>query len=359
MLSLAAAHLSYLLPLDPRYHRAKHCLLGRALHDYRNALSAPITPSNCDSLLGGAILVHYLLWCDLSFMDGQDPSRAPLDLSSDRLYWLSTGQRQIFFMAWPLFQREESIFTKVGILQPCMAMSDEVEARGLNWRRIFREFDDIYDNPRYKGGRKDGSTSLEETGPLLSEMAGPSPSGSDMFSESSGGCPLAAVFDDQGDVGFGFELSASNRYPPLRVSTLFDSYREGEAFVRGGGVANETLTRASYKRLAERVAIAMVFTEDARKNGSCPVSFSQEDTVRYVLTFPMLCFGPLLPLISSGDSRVLLLLLHSYQAVEELLPSDKYWWCRKRVVMMRKSIMEELRARGLEVCRRSNRDALW
>lgn len=377
MLSLAAAHLSYLLPLDPRYHRAKYSLLGRALHDYREALSAPITPSNCDPLLGGAILVHYLLWCDLSFMDGQDPSsESPLDLSSDRLYWLSTGQRQIFLMAWPLFQREESIFTKVGILQPCMAMSDEVEARGLNWRRVARQFESVYDNPRYQGGRQNVPVFSEETGMLLGETSGSSPGslgGSDIFDGSRSACLMADAFGDYGEVGFGFELSASNRYPPLMVSTLFDSYREGEAFVKGGGVVSETLTRGAYKRLAERTAMAMVFMEDGRRTGNCPMlghqkdpatgcynpAINQEDMVRYVLTFPMMCFGPLLPLISSGDSRILLLLFHIYEIVDELLQADRYWWCRKRVVVMKKSILEELRVRGLEVCTRNNGAGLW
>lgn len=75
--------------------------------------------------------------------------------------------------------------------------------------------------------------------------------------------------------------------------------------------------------------------------------------VRYVLTFAMLCFGPLLPLISAGDSRVLVLLFHVYKAAEEMLPGDGFWWCRKRVERMQRVIGEELGRRGLEVCLRS------
>lgn len=59
MLSLAAAHLTYLVPDEPRYQHAKDYLFGRALRDYREALSAPITADNCDPLLGGAVLVHW------------------------------------------------------------------------------------------------------------------------------------------------------------------------------------------------------------------------------------------------------------------------------------------------------------
>jgi hypothetical protein len=175
---------------------------------------------------------------------------------------------------------------------------------------------------------------------------------------------------DPGDVGWVCEPPSG---PPLRVSVLFESYKEADAFVRSGCVANESLTRAAYKRLARRLAIAMAFVEDARRRGRTaaegfqkdPVSgfltstFSQEDIVRYVLTFPMLCFGPLLPLISAGDSRMLLLLYHIYHVVDELLPHDQAWWCRKRVVVMKKVIKEELKARGLEVCLKINFEGAW
>lgn len=368
MLSLAAAHLSYLLPSDTRYHRAKHALLSHALRDYRTALSAPITPQNCDPLLGGAILVHYLLWCDLSFLDNLTTTtpNTPLDLSGDRLYWLSTGQRQIFFMAWPLFQQQDSIFMKVGILQPCMALSDEVEARGLNWRRFAKVFDAVYDNVRFWGGRDGVSSAAGSEG----GAAGSEEGMDGVERERSGGERSMSDVFDPGDVGWVGEPPSG---PPLRVSVLFESYKEADAFVRSGCVANEDLTRAAYKRLAGRLAIAMAFVEDARSRGRTatewfqkdPVSgfststFSQEDIVRYVLTFPMLCFGPLLPLISSGDSRMLLLLYHIYHVVDELLPDDQAWWCRKRVAVMKVAIKDELKARGLEICLKINLEGAW
>ncbi|KAK0623350.1 hypothetical protein B0T14DRAFT_426222 [Immersiella caudata] len=288
-----------------------------------------------------------------------------LDLSGDRLYWLSTGQRQIFFMAWPLFQREESIFMRVGILRPCMALSDEVEARGLNWRKYARIFEEIYDNPRYQGGRE-GAADLGE---MDSEYSGP---GTPELSLLSDECPLG-IFSGNPPLDMGFDLSSSSTDPSLRVSVLFDSYKEGEAFVKSGGLVNEGVTRSAYKRLSERISIAMVFLADSRREAGCNMlglqndpsswfhstSFSQEDMARYVLTFPMLCFGPLLPLISRGDSRMLLLLYHVYQMVEELLPSDRFWWCRKRSAVMRQSMIEELRERGLQVCTRHADEGLW
>jgi hypothetical protein len=66
----------------------------------------------------------------------------------------------------------------------------------------------------------------------------------------------------------------------------------------------------------------------------------------------MMCFGPLLALISSGDSRMLVVLFHIYRVVGALLPEEKYWWCKHRVEVMQEAIGRELRGRGLEVCLR-------
>ncbi|KAJ4304369.1 hypothetical protein N0V88_001982 [Collariella sp. IMI 366227] len=182
-LSFAAAHLSHLLPSQPQYHRAKSVLLDKALHDYRTALSAPLTSTNCDALLGTANLVQFLMWSDLSFIDGSGRSHS----HSQTLYWLSAGVRQIFFMAWPLFQTSGSVFQGVGLLQPCMVLEEVVDARGLNWRRYLRT-------------------------------------------------------------------------PPYKIMTLWQSYKEGEAYVKSAGAQDEALTRAAYKRLVSRVAVAMALT---------------------------------------------------------------------------------------------------
>ncbi|KAK1835080.1 sterol uptake control protein 2 [Podospora conica] len=352
MLSLAAAHLTYLVPDEPRYQHAKDYLFGRALRDYREALSAPITADNCDPLLGGAVLVHYLLWYNLNFMDGQaEGSSQPLDLSGDRLYWLSTGQRQIFFMSWPLFQSTNSIFMRVGILQPCMSLSDEVDARGLNWRRLSRPFMDLYDDPRFQGGR--GETLRPGTSASADTASSPMMSSPAMSPISSRACSVPVEED---------ETFAYRSTDMLKVLILWESYKEGEDFVKAGGVRNEMLTRRAFRRLADRLAIAMAYVEDGGFERQCPATdkggrhgsmFRREHVMRYVLTFPMLCFGPLLSLISSGDSRALVLLYHVYHVVDTMLQSDEYWWCRKRVTIMLKAIKDELDARGLRICVRS------
>ncbi len=391
MLSFAAAHLHYLHPGHPQYHRAKYTLLNRALHDYRETLSAPITTENCDALLGTANLIQFLMWCDLSFMDGQaspphpqaqhthtptHTPETPLDLSGDRLYFLSTGVRQIFFMAWPLFQTPHSVFHNVGLLQPCVALEDVVDARGLSWQRYLRGFMDLYDNPRYQGGMRSSSTPATTTS---SSCAASLSSGTSQSSGSFPATPVAGsgsgsgpATSTSGSAAAYFEgllqsvssTAPSSTGPTYSVMTLWQSYKEGEAYVQNAGVHDEALMRAAYKRLVARLAVAMAFVADSEGGeGACPAAgarggglrqptLKQADMVRYVATFPMMCFGPLLTLISGGDSRMLVVLFHIYRVANVLLPGETYWWCRRRVEVMEDAIGRELRSRGLEVCLR-------
>ena len=404
MLSFAAAHLDYLHPGHPDYHRAKYALLNKALHDYRETLSAPITADNCDALLGTANLIQYLMWCDLSFMEGQEPPPAPqthphththsptpstpsLDLSGDRLYFLSTGVRQIFFMAWPLFQTPQSVFNNVGLLQPCVALEDVVDARGLGWQRHLRGFMDLYDNPRYRGGMRSSTTSSSSRASVSSQSSGSFPatpaagsgSGSGQAATASSGS-AAAYFEGLLQSVSSSASAPSSTGPAYSVMTLWQSYKEGEAYVRNAGAHDEELMRAAYKRLVARLAVAMAYVldrEGGEGEGACPAMTTaaaaaaagrrgsgglrqpvpkQEDMVRYVATFPMMCFGPLLTLISGGDSRMLVVLLHIYRVTGALLPGETYWWCRRRVETMEGAIGRELRSRGLEVCLRGRNE---
>jgi hypothetical protein len=163
-----------------------------------------------------------------------------------------------------------------------------------------------------------------------------------------------------------FSSLSRTAVPPYNVMTLWQSYKEGEAYVMSAGTSDPVLMRAAFKRLATRVSIAMAFVMDERQRtgGGCPVygtgpgskdscgrrEARSSDVMRYVTVFPMMCFGPLLELISSGDSRMLILLFHIYHVVGVLLYEEKYWWCKTRVEVMQKAIWQELRKRGLRVC---------
>lgn len=242
-------------------------------------------------------------------------------------------------MAWPLFQTDESAFRNTSIIGPCMTLADEVNARGLSWLRYVRAFETLYDNPYHHDPTP--APSSPSSGPLSDAST---PSSLDRTSPSP------------------YLNFASTLYPPPPPAAesgalpLWESYKDGEAFVSSGGAPNEARARAAYIRLAERVAQAMAFLEDSPPGEatSCiigdPDLFRSEHVVRHALTFSMFCFGPLLPLISAGDSRILVLLYHVYHLTGKLLPGKQFWWCKKRVEVMQRVIMEELEGRGTGVC---------
>jgi len=441
VLSFAAAHLAYLSPNEPRYHHANYSLLDKALHGYREALSSPITAENCDALLGTAVLIHQLMWCDLSFMEGQTPSpenegqqpRQFLDLSADRLYWLSTGVRQIYFMAWPLFQKPQSVFRGVAVLQPCVLLDEVVEERGLNWQRFLRGFMDLYDSPRYQGGSSafphPYPHTTATTSTLVSHEYGShgqtnvltlhQASSSLLSTPYNSGTPTTAttttssITHSNANSDWGADesmLSAEQQqlqcnitdttdtgFQPLmdpdghKATALWNSYKMGEAYAGStGGSRNKELERAAYERLTTRLSLAMAYLThyDSTNNNNtevlgCPATttsrqqqqqhsrslststpspreqpLSQTELMRFVLTLSMHCFGPVLPLIAEGDSRMLVVLFHIYRAVGALLPTDKHWWCRRRVVVMEEAIGAELRARGVAVCLRGAGDVV-
>jgi hypothetical protein len=262
-----------------------------------------------------------------------------------------------------------------------MALEEVVERRGLKWRRYMRGFMELFEDRRYWGGGG-GETA---TGTGLGEGDG------ERETEGEGG--MVTPLDGSGSSSPSFPSTPSAEYleglipnlpstaalpPPYGVMTLWQSYKEGEAYVRSAGARDEVLIRAAFGRLVARLAIAMAYVADTAgsastgissrgNDGGCPAAgggrdgadghcrqleVSKSDMVRYVTTFPMMCFGPLLALISSGDSRMLVVLFHVYRVVGALLPEEKYWWCKHRVEVMQEAIGRELRDRGLEVCLR-------
>lgn len=161
--------------------------------------------------------------------------------------------------------------------------------------------------------------------------------------------------------GLRYTSLSSTDDSPYKIMTLWQSHKEGQTYLENAGAHDEALVRAAYKRLATRVSVALAFVMDGGNRGDPALKMGgygphtdvkSSDLVRYVTTFPMMCFGPLLAMISSGDSRMLVLLFHIYRVTGALLPDDTYWWCKKRVEVMGEAIGCELRSRGLEVCLR-------
>jgi hypothetical protein len=331
-------------------------MLNKSLQSYRENLRLPITAENCDSRLGTSVLINYMAWSDLDFLDGQsiltNPAAGGLDLSRDLMFLLSAGVRQVFFSAFPIFRDGRGIFSSIATYHPCEHLEAEAERRGTNWRKLKDRLNDLFDDPQYAGtcaNRDDGTeaTQPEELPPLgyyLQEL-----------SHLRGWGERLAVLRSQtenDDAMSAFHI----QYMAFLIKTAGDTERAVQLAEKG------VTARGIYGRIARRLAVLMSLTPFmegnesslvgvANSEGETPTTLSEarlRDCERYFFTFPMiLCFGPFLPLIFEGDSRALVLLYYTYRAARCLLTSSRTWWAGKRAVVMEKLILCELRSRGL------------
>ncbi|WDK16307.1 hypothetical protein CGRA01v4_07590 [Colletotrichum graminicola] len=74
----------------------------------------------------------------------------------------------------------------------------------------------------------------------------------------------------------------------------------------------------------------------------------RSDLERYILTFPLFCFGPFMDMIVANDSRALLVLYHFYNTSQLLLGDRTTWWASGRMKTMSQLIKQELARRQLE-----------
>jgi hypothetical protein len=357
MLSLAAKHLSVLRPQDPRYAEAAMVMLNRSLSSYRETVPLPLTADNCDSRLGTSVLINYMVWSDLDFLEGQsiltNPTAGGLDLSRDLMFLLSGGVRQVFFSAFPIFQNHGGVFSTIGSYHPCDNLEEEAERRGTNWKDLMQRLIDLFDDPKYvsTSANRDADAdppksdeSLPPIGWYLREVN---------CLRGSKQRALELPYYVGNDIAMGaFHI----KYMAYLIETLGNT---GEAVrLAEKGVS----ARVIYARIARRLAVLMSLTPFmegnesslvgvANPDGTFPTTLSEErlrDCERYFFTFPMiLCFGPFLPFIFEGDSRALVLLYYTYRAARRLLTSSRTWWAGKRPVVMEKLILCELKSRGL------------
>lgn len=352
ILSVAAKHLSILRPQDPRYAQASLVMLNKSIQAYRETLFHPITRENCDARLGTSLLINYMSWSDLGFLEGQsiltNPAAGGLDLSCDLLFLLSSGVRQVFFSAYPIFRDHGSVFTTIVHYSPCDHLEEEAERRGTEWRDTWEQLKALFDDPRYMGtaGVPDLNTDTPDE-PYTT--AGHSQGDKIWHYSNTGWCiaqPLSCQPSNSTE-----ELAAFQKEYMVRLQETGENPTLAIKLAEKGVTA-----KILYYRICQRLSVLLSLIPDdtdtvSGPGGTAPATLSearQRDAERYFFTFPMiLCFGPFLPLIWRGDSRALVLLYHTYRAARCLLTSERAWWSGERAVVMERLILQELESRGL------------
>jgi hypothetical protein len=337
ILSVAAKHISTLRPQDARYAEAAIVLLNHSIQSFRETLSTPITNENCDARLGTSLLINYMTWTDIGFIEGQsildNPDAGGLDLSGDLLFCIGSGIRQVFFTAFPLFRDHSSPFVTAAQYHPCHNLETEADRRGTRWREIMIKFLRLWNDPRYNGS----SPPLTDHSPADSSDT-----------NSDGATAWTPSFSESFD-----EPVCSEEQYVYRVIERTNDPASIVKFAVEGATARDI-----YERMVQRISVVLSLIPPEGSFGAgeditdefAPLSEERlQDVERYFFSFPTLCFDPFLPLVLNGDSRVLVVLYHTYRAATCLLNFERTWWAAERAVTMEKLIFAELRARGLSV----------
>lgn len=106
--------------------------------------------------------------------------------------------------------------------------------------------------------------------------------------------------------------------------------------------------RAAFTGIVERLSVIVALWQHRSTNPRPPAT---PDLERYVLAFPLFCFGPFLDMIVANDPRALLVLYHFYETSRLLLGEDDgepTWWACDRLIAMPKMLEQELRRRGMQ-----------
>ena len=161
---------------------------------------------------------------------------------------------------------------------------------------------ELYDNPRYWGNRKLSST-------RTCHFPVPRPP------------PLAGEQQPDLYAAWNTNLLISFQSPGLSANFM-------SALSLPGAGDDGVQARAAFERVVTRLALILALVPEpaasscprgAGAGGGAPIA-RDDDVERVVLSFPILCFSPFLPLILSSDSRALIVLLHFYRAANAVLP---------------------------------------
>lgn len=356
ILCLAATHLSTLRPQLPRYSHVALQLLGKSASLFGEKLSSPVTAQNSEALIATSILMQYISWSHVEFLEEQgkfpnhkEHSSLIMELSRDPLLQLSSGVRGIIFEAYPILWGSGSVFLSACLYSPRSAIEEAILQRGEDPNRFVDHFMAIWDDPRYQA---------------------PPPEKQEELPRQSSASPRLDVFTD-GEMLPGYAcLRARLNYVCAAFKTLthgacYKPSPQGKGSlgcVHAGRAETEIVSaslehtnpdprRIAFERVARRLSLLFCLVSLSASAGQSPpqsLTHLQPDIERCFFTFPVLCGAIFRDLALQGDSRALVMLCHFYRAARILLTSSTSWWARQRSHLIESLILRELISRGLE-----------
>ncbi|SPO04535.1 uncharacterized protein DNG_07220 [Cephalotrichum gorgonifer] len=352
MLAVAARHLSILNPSSRRHSEAALLLLSKSCAQFRADLDQAITVENRDARLGTALLLHYLGWCNVGFLEFQTASshEQPLDLSGDQLFLLSEGLRHVRFLSWELPDLGDSIFGRfmanANWARRCGALKALLEEKGISARPLRSQIMDLFDDPRFVGTHGGGVPTPPPEGCWQQQQKHDSHFHGHFhghfhpFGTPAGSPPPCLHACSDAHILSMIALRIPRKNPNEQTPAERALY-----------------TRLSFEIVADRLSVMLRICQlyestlsEGSHLGVSEVLGAQaySEIERCFLAFPILCYRPFCNLVVDGDSRALAVLYHVYRSARVLLGGPKgVWWAIERSEAMEVALGRELKRRGL------------
>ncbi|KAI1179957.1 hypothetical protein F4777DRAFT_598932 [Nemania sp. FL0916] len=306
ILCLAATHLSTLRPQDSRYSDAALQLLGKSAFLFNEQLSSPVTARNSEALLAVSILMHYISWSHVGYVEklerasnAESSSISAAHLLDDPLLQLSFGVRALHYETFHILDGSGSVFLATALYSPRYAIEEAIMQQGGNPWQFVDYFMDILNNARHQSPEHENQNDPSSHKTIQLRCKYGARYGHDISITSSD--PLRLAFEDVAK-----RLSLLFCLVPMSTST--------------------------------KVAESQNFTH------------LQPDIERLFFSFPVHYSGTLRDMALQGDPAALIVLCHFYRAARILLTSPKTWWARRRSRIIESLILRDLTTRGLETC---------
>lgn len=349
ILCVAAMHLTTLCPQSTKYSHASMQLMAKTVQLFRRNLSRPFTNDNCESLMGTALLINYISWFDLGFLDGERvaDSSVRLDLAQDQLFLLSPGIVQVWFQSIPIFIDEGSVFTQMINQNPRLDIEEALVRRGEDPARFVEPFMRVWDDSRYQTW----SCTATETA-----VCGPTSYAWRLLLglETELSCRNSLPCETPVSISEGHNEKKNLvhlKNAVIKITTNYTSVDDSDTSI----TSSSQSARSSFENIMRRISpllccASLKSTSDAAVDSS--IMPREADIEQLFYGFPILCCGPFAKLMMKGDSRALVFLFHFYRAARLLLAPERCWWASARSSVMEELILAELKFRQLDECLR-------
>ncbi|OAA81550.1 hypothetical protein LEL_01095 [Akanthomyces lecanii RCEF 1005] len=341
ILCTSAMHLSTLRPQSTKYSDLASWLMPRSISLFRQSLSKALTKDNAEAIVGAALLINYISWFDLSFL--QDDASTVDALVQDPLLLASSGITHAWFQTIPSLIEGGSAFLKVMTYHPRLtienALAQQSDSKGLFLQPLM----DIWDDPR-----------CQTSSSLTANTTVHEPASNRAWHLLQGlESKLVPADPRQGQKLVQCDESEKLRQYKEEVTRITsNSTPLDNSLAISAQSTRSSEARSSFAYVVRRISpLIHCQTLSSISNPRMPAELAaiHNDIEQLIYGFPILCCGPFTDLVQRRDTRALVLLLHFYRAARVLLDPGRCWWAGARIGAMEDLILNELELRGLSM----------